>query len=423
MITKTDSVLIIGNPPWVTNSQLSSIQSYNLPMKSNFKQYSGYDAITGKGNFDIAESIIIKMLTQFSKLNCVLAMLCKTIVAKNIIRDMKKYNFKIVSADLFVFNAKDVFNVSCDAALFVVQLGKNSTSVCNVYDYYTTNKIRKFGWENDLFLYNISDSPNIAEIDGSCQFAWRQGVKHDCSKIMELRKTSDGMFQNLLGEIMNFSLGEYVFPLLKSSDIKSTEICETRRFVIVTQKRINDDTKVIESIDPALWSYLMSHSNLLNARKSIIYKKAPLFAMFGIGSYSFSIFKVGISGFYKEPLFALITGEIPIMLDDTCYFLSFNKLSDAVITTALLNSPACILFLKSVAFLDSKRPYTKEVLRRIDLLKLSELIGYSFVCDFAKKMKGKYVITEQQFAEYQLSLNTFEQLTTIKNSGIYPKLF
>ena len=55
-LNANDKVLLIGNPPWVTNSYLGNIESNNLPVKSNFKGFSGLDAMTGKGNFDIAES-------------------------------------------------------------------------------------------------------------------------------------------------------------------------------------------------------------------------------------------------------------------------------------------------------------------------------------------------------------------------------
>jgi hypothetical protein len=61
-ITDKDSIFIIGNPPWVTNAELSYLNSDNLPLKSNFKSYNGLDAITGKGNFDIGEYIILIML-------------------------------------------------------------------------------------------------------------------------------------------------------------------------------------------------------------------------------------------------------------------------------------------------------------------------------------------------------------------------
>ena len=49
------NILLIGNPPWVTNSGLGKIDSENLPQKSNFKNLKGIDAITGKSNFDLSE--------------------------------------------------------------------------------------------------------------------------------------------------------------------------------------------------------------------------------------------------------------------------------------------------------------------------------------------------------------------------------
>jgi len=52
-----DPLLVIGNPPWVTNTELSSLGSTNLPPKANFKKHAGLDAITGKGNFDISECL------------------------------------------------------------------------------------------------------------------------------------------------------------------------------------------------------------------------------------------------------------------------------------------------------------------------------------------------------------------------------
>jgi hypothetical protein len=147
-VSINDNVLVIGNPPWATNSRLSTINSYNLPIKDNFKKHTGLDAITGKANFDIAENIILQLLSNFSGYNCAIAMLCKTIVIKNIIQDIEKYQFSISMADMYIFNASDVFNVNCDAALFVVRLGVKNVSVCNVYDYYTNAEKRQFGCVN-----------------------------------------------------------------------------------------------------------------------------------------------------------------------------------------------------------------------------------------------------------------------------------
>ena len=44
-----EPILVIGNPPWVTNATLSMLGSSNLPEKSNFQRRNGFDAITGEG--------------------------------------------------------------------------------------------------------------------------------------------------------------------------------------------------------------------------------------------------------------------------------------------------------------------------------------------------------------------------------------
>ena len=86
---KGRNVLILGNPPWVTNSKLSEIGSDNLPAKTNFKKNKGLEAITGKANFDIAEFISIKLIEHFSAENVYFAMLLKNSVIKNIIYEQK----------------------------------------------------------------------------------------------------------------------------------------------------------------------------------------------------------------------------------------------------------------------------------------------------------------------------------------------
>jgi len=403
-LTSKDNLLIIGNPPWVTNTQLCTMGSSNLPRKKNIKGYSGLDAKTGKGNFDIAEYIILHLLSEFSAYNCTLAMLCKTIVGRNIFRDKQKYNLSISQADMFIFESSKVFNISCDAALLVLQLGKETSNIGNVFDFYTGEKLRQFGWQDGHFYADIPNMTEHSDIDGNCQYEWRQGIKHDCSRVMELKKVENGLFVNGLDEQMQFTIGEYIFPLIKSSDIKSFEICSTRKYVIVPQRQVNAETSSIAYNDETVWQYLVSHAGLLNARKSLIYKKSPKFAIFGIGNYSFAPYKVGISGFYKEPVFALIHNDYPVMLDDTCYFLSFSDITEAVIITGLLNSKVCISFLSTIAFLDSKRPYTKEVLKRIDFAKLANVVSFEYISEFAQNLFGGYNITSEQYSDFKRQL-------------------
>ena len=98
--------LILGNPPWVTNSELGSISSSNLPKKSNFKNHTGFDAATGKGNFDIGEYISLEMFKYFNHHNGIFSFLLKNNVVKNIIHDQKSNRFNLSNAKKLVIDTK-----------------------------------------------------------------------------------------------------------------------------------------------------------------------------------------------------------------------------------------------------------------------------------------------------------------------------
>jgi len=399
-ISKKDNLLIIGNPPWVTNSELESLKSYNIPLKDNFKGLKGLDAITGKGNFDIAEYILLQLLSEFKNYDCTIAMLCKNIVARNIVRDLDKYKFKLSEIRMINFDAREVFNVNCDAGLLIMKLGQTSNFICDVYDFKNdSNKIKSFGWVNNNFISDI-DKYDIG-IDGISQLVWRQGIKHDCSKVMELSLKYNNSFKNGFQEDVEIE-DYYIYPLLKSSDLKKTVITKTRKNVIVTQKKVKEETESIKLNSPKLWDYLLSHSKELDNRKSSIYKNSPRFCVFGVGDYSYKPYKVCLSGFYKEPIFALVYNEIkrPVMLDDTCYLLGFDNYKTALITMILLNSTLVYNFLKSIAFLDSKRPYTKDLLMRIDLLNLTKKINFTDFFTIANTLKIENNLIEQDYKDY-----------------------
>ena len=95
------------------------------------------------------------------------------------------------------------------------------------------------------------------------------------------------------------------------------------------------------------------------------------------------------------------------MLDDTCYFIGFEKEKDAIITMILLNSQKVQDFLYSIAFLDKKRPYTKEVLMRIDLAKIVANTDFSSFKNMLNQYNMEKTITENDYSEYR---NTFKNM-------------
>jgi hypothetical protein len=386
----TEELLIIGNPPWVTNSKLGSLNSSNLPPKSNFKNQNGLDAMTGKGNFDIAEYITLMLFDAFQTHIGYLALLVKNSVVKNIVFDQKDKKYRVGKIEKYCIDSKKEFNVSVEAALLYCKLNSPPSVECNEFDFYSLEKRLSFGWLNTKFASNLADYNETKEIDGVCPFEWRQGIKHDCSNVMELERLNDHFINKLSEEI---TLEEdLVYGFLKSSDLKNTVIKNTRKQVIVTQTKVGQETSYIQHLYPDTYNYLKANISSFQARKSSIYKGKPLFSIFGIGDYSFKPYKVAISGLYKTYHFTLVLpqNDKPVMLDDTCYFIGFDKIEFAVYAIILLNYSKTEEFLKSITFSDAKRVFTKDLLMRLDLLSISKAITQKEIEEQIIYLNNKY---------------------------------
>jgi hypothetical protein len=322
-----------------------------------------------------------------------LLLLVKNSVIKNLVFDQYKNRYNISSLEKQCIDSKKEFNVSVESALFSCRFNSEPTFDCKEFNFYINQAPNlQFGWLADKFVSNIDIYIHTKEIDGESPFVWRQGLKHDCVSVMELEKVN-GHYVNGLGEEVRLEEG-LVYGLLKSSDLKNTVIKQTRKFTIVTQKKIGQDTETIQTDYPITYHYLSQHLANFEARKSSIYNNKPLFSIFGIGDYSFKPYKVAISGLYKTFHFTLILPQDnkPVMLDDTCYLIGFDKIEFAVYALILLNSDATMQFLKSVTFADAKRTFTKDVLMRIDLFELGKKINKQDLVTELNRLNEKYGI-------------------------------
>lgn len=406
--TKHLKTLILGNPPWITNAELGSIGSDNLPNKRNYNALKGLDAITGKGNFDIGEFITTNLIQSFQHHNGTLALLVKNTVIKNITKSQKNDTYRIGKLKKMVIDSKKEFNVSVNASLFHAELNHSPTFTCKAYDFYSHQALPSFGWVNEKFTSSTETYIKVAHIDGKSPFVWRSGMKHDCTRVMELVKEGK-LYSNKLSETVSLE-PDLVYGFLKSSDLKGKKDTICRKHTIVTQKKIGQETTYIKAKFPKTYRYLARHQKQFEQRKSSIYKNKPLFSIFGIGEYSFAKYKVAISGLYKTTNFTLIkpiAGK-PIMLDDTCYFIGFDSLTDAKIATALLNSSLVQDFLISVIFSDSKRAINKDILMRIDLRKVYEMTDFQEVIKqypiLSEADRNKFAERLQEYPTTQLAL-------------------
>lgn len=370
-------LLVTGNPPWVTSSELGSLASDNLPAKSNFQGRAGIDAITGKSNFDISEWMLLRYLDWTAQRGGWIAVLCKTAVARKILLHSWKKSVGLRSARIYKIDALRHFAAAVDACLFVVEVVPGATSTtCELFDTLeSVDPVRVMGYVDGHLVSDVEAFHRCRGLQGlEDAYTWRSGIKHDCSKVMELTPTSKG-FSNKLGEEVALE-PESVYPLLKSSDVGNGRL-QSRNVVIVTQQFVGQSTDYLREQSPQAWAYLHRHKALLDARSSVIYRNKPSFSIFGIGPYSFAPWKVAVSGFYKKLNFVVV-GPVdarPVFVDDTIYFLPCQSEEEAVFIQTLLMSKPAQDFFESMVHWDEKRPITVELLRRLSLRKLSALLG------------------------------------------------
>jgi len=211
------------------------------------------------------------------------------------------------------------------------------------------------------------------------RYVWRSGVKHDCSKVMEITRTQNAArntFMNRLGEAYSLDK-EYLYPLLKSSDIGNGRVTSYRKLALITQRAVGQDTSVIRERAPKTWNYLKDHEAYLNKRKSSIYKEKPSYAIFGVGDYTFKPWKVAISALYKQLSFQLVgpLDEKIVVFDDTANFLPFDTEKEAKFMLELVTFVPSLEILNSMIFWDEKRPDTIRILERLSLKSVSKELG------------------------------------------------
>lgn len=173
-------LLILGNPPWVTSSELARLASANVRLKDR------------RG---------------------AIAVLCKAAVARKVLLHAWKYKFPVASSSMFMVDAQKHFGASVDACFLVIDLLQGSHSVdCAVYNALDSARpSQTIGYHDAIVLSNVAQYSKWRHLNGSDHvYTWRSGIKHDCSKVMEL-EPEDNKYRNAMGELVALE-DDYVYP-------------------------------------------------------------------------------------------------------------------------------------------------------------------------------------------------------------------
>lgn len=364
--------LVLGNPPWVTSAQLGALQVANLPEKSNAAGLRGLAAKMGKANFDISEWMVRRLLEAGQSHPLRLAMLIKTAVARRVLVHAQRHGLRLRDVWLRRIDARRDFGATVDAALLHCRTDAEPLAAdalrCSVFE--------SLDAAAPECILGFRDGTLVADLDayargrvalGEAPMPWRSGIKHDCARVMELRRSDEGL-QNGLGQRVDVEPAA-VFGLLKSADLRGQPCPAVRRWLLLVQQRFGQDPAERADELPQAWAYLQSHAADLDARRSSIYRTQPRFAVFGLGPYSFAPWKVAISGLRKHARFTLVGPDEhgrPIVLDDTCYFIGFDTEAAAARALGALRSAPVQALRRAFEFDDAKRPITKDLLDRLD---------------------------------------------------------
>lgn len=376
----SEHLLVVGNPPWVTNAELAGLGGANLPVKSNLKGLSGLAAVTGESNFDIAEFIIVHVAGALLQRRATVSMLCKESVARNVLQFAVSRGWPVADAEIRRIDARRWFGASVAACLLTFDTAPGTTwnGKAAVYDGLDDSEPRA------LATYGRKDATEdsmayeaVAHLEGAPPLEWRQGVKHDAASVLVLQRGGRGWI-NGSGEPVEVEPAR-IFPLLRGGPLQKRTWPPVQA-VVLPQFAVGEPTAPLEVEAPALWSYLAGHAATLDKRKSSIYRNKPRFSIFGVGPYTFSPWKVALASLYREPAIAAVgpcRGK-PVVFDDTCYLVPTGDDAElAIVVAALLSHPSARVFLGSISNPNSKRVYTKKILGRFDWTTLADELDWA----------------------------------------------
>lgn len=366
-------LLVVGNPPWVTAAALGAsggVAANPGPDRANRAGAPGLAALTGAANFDLAEAVALQVIRQLAGERPTVALLCKASVARGLVRAAHRDGLPIISASFRRVDAARWFGAAVGAGLFRFEVGPGPpVAAVPVYPGLESDAPEAtWGMIRGAPVGDLDAYRRGACADGAGPIAWRQGVKHDAAAVLELTPTPGGAWANGLGERVDVE-ADRIYPWFKATDLARGLAPEPRRAVVLPQRALADDPAGLARAAPRLWSYLQGHAAHFARRKSSIYRNRPPFAIFGVGPYTFSPFKVAISGLHKAFRFRAVgpVGGRPPLVDDTGYFLPAPTAEAACTLAAALNGPEAADLLAGLTFADAKRPITQAVLRRLDL--------------------------------------------------------
>jgi hypothetical protein len=121
----------------------------------------------------------------------------------------------VQEAEMRSIDTAAFFGAAVDACPLVCTLSATGRSKdCRTYAQIEDEQASgQIGYRDGQLVADVAAYTRSEHLGGEEVYKWRSGVKHDCSKVMELRKEAVG-YRNGLGELVDLE-DDYIYPMLK----------------------------------------------------------------------------------------------------------------------------------------------------------------------------------------------------------------
>jgi hypothetical protein len=314
--------LYLGNPPFVHHSILP--QEYREKIIPLWKRYSvkqkGFELLLGSSRSDIAQLIFHYSIERYLRNNGKFTVILPNSLLKGKAScDFREFNNLNIN-EITDISGKKAFE-DTDRACFYIS-GTKSGKTKFPIPYHQDNETKLLYRSNNLLI-----AAEDKQVLGKCSYTARQGINTLGANSIFFFKKQPPFASPLLK------------PLLKSSDVNPFHYNKSYWVLLP----YTDNGALISENDlqlhyPIAYNYLLKHKDVLQNRKSRFIKQC-WYALFGIGQYTFTKYKVVWRGLGAKALQAcVVTDGIPNQAMH-CYF-STNNHDEAHYLCSILNQPA-----------------------------------------------------------------------------------
>ena len=408
---------LIGNPPWISWEHISP--NYKKKMKTTFLdeyllfENKGIESRLGLGHDDICVAFLIICADRFLTNDGKISLLLKHSIYQGEAHEtFRKLSIKKAGKEhlLKLENVVDLSSgnpfESPGALASIASLSIGSKTKFPVpFRKYHMNSLNGNHVDIELkaFLDNctyedlklmpsdanntslpwmiVKEGENVHQ-SGENQYPIRHGYVNDLTSLffveIESRKTNSILIKpsnsghKKVNEITYEIEANKVYPCLKAKHIKKWKITG-HNYIIVPQKKYTENNEdALKKENPLLYSYLLAHKNLLLERKSIHIRKEPFYSTFGVGDYTFSLYKVFFNAMGSLSQSFVVGSEASskfldkklLIPHNNINCISLNSEDEAYYVCGVLNSKWVADYVKS-RIGKSKYPWSNKMMERI----------------------------------------------------------